>query len=121
MSKKRNNLQIAIDKKMIYEWMMDGLSNHQIVVKLIEEYNYKQDNAYKIVNNVLKNLKPKTEEELNDLKNKYIDMFHILYQKTIYDNDLKTANAVLKNITDLQGLNKINIDAKIDGTFNIEF
>ena len=121
MSKKRKNLLLSIDKKMINGWMMDGLSNHQIVVKLIEEYNYKQDNAYKIVNNVLKNLKPKTDEELNDLKNKYIDMFHILYQKTLNENDLKTANAELKNITDLQGLNKINIDAKIDGTFNMEF
>lgn len=121
MAIKRNKIQISIDKKMIYEWMMNGLSNHQIVVKLIEEYSYKQDNAYKIVNSVIKDLSPKTEEELNDLKNKYIDMFHILYQKTLNENDLKTANAVLKNITDLQGLNKINIDAKIDGTFNIEF
>lgn len=101
--------------------MMDGLSNHQIVVKLIEEYNYKQDNAYKIVNNVLKDLKPKSEEELNDLKNKYLDMYHNLYKKSLDKNDLKTANAVLKNITDLQGLNKINIDAKIDETFNIKF
>ena len=119
--KRRNKLQIIEDKKIIYKWMMDGLSNHQIVNKLMDEMNYCRKNAYIRVGQVVKELTPEKEVEVNQLRSKYMDMYHTLYHNAISSGDLRTANAVLKNMTDLQGLNKINIDAKIENTFNIEF
>lgn len=119
--KRRNKLQIIEDKKIIYKWMMDGLSNHQIVNKLVEEMNYCRKNAYIRVGQVVKDLTPQHQDEANELKSKYLDMYHNLYQNAIINGDIRTANNILKNITELQGLNKINIDAKIENTFNIEF
>lgn len=119
--KRRNKLQIIEDKKIIYKWMMDGLSNFQIVTKLVNEMGYCKKNAYIRVGQVVKDLTPEKENEINELKAKYLDMYHNLYQNALNISDYKTANTVLKNMTELQGLTKINIDAKIDGTFNIEF
>lgn len=119
--KRRNKLQIIEDKKIIYKWMMDGLSNHQIVNKLMDEMSYCRKNAYIRVGQVVKELTPQHEDEANELKAKYLDMYHNLYQNALNVSDFKTANSVLKNIIELQGLNKINIEAKIENTFNIEF
>lgn len=118
---RRNALQIAEDKKIIYNWMMMGLSNHQIVTKMCDEMGYNTKNAYCRVADVVKDLTPKTDVEITELRSKYLDMYHTLYQNALLSGDLRTANLVLKNMTDLQGLNKINIEAKVENTFTIEF
>lgn len=118
---KKTKLQQLAIEKLIYELLIAGWTNQHIVDKLIEEEGYKYDNAWKQIVKVTKALKPKVAEEVEDIKLRYIDMYLDIYSRAVDSMDLKAANAILANLTKLQGLAVDKQEIKVEATYQIEF
>lgn len=121
MAKKRTQSEEAEQEKLVYGLMMDGLTTVQLVKVLSEQHGYEERNARRLIYKVNKSFKIQDEEEKEMLKDKYIEMYHHLYQEANADSDIKTANTVLNSIVKLQGLDVIKQEIKVEGTYTIEF
>lgn len=100
--------------KKVYDMLIKGLTNRQIKDNLMNDYHYEERNAHRLLYKVYKQLVIVNEVELEQEKNKYIDMYLNLYQRAIDNNDVRAATQVLKNLSDLQGLNIQKIEAKVE-------
>lgn len=106
--------------KNVYDMLIRGYTNRQIKDSLTNDYHYEERNAHRLLYKVFKRLLVENEVELEQEKNKYIDMYLNLYQQAVANNDVRAATQVLKNLSDLQGLNVQKIEAKV-GNIVVEF
>lgn len=125
MSEKKERLtkgeQLSMEKT-IYTWMLEGLSSKKIIVKLMEEYDYKTEaNCYKIINKILKSFTDLQKSEIEECRAKYLELHNDLYQKSVANKDYKTANTILDSMTKLQGLNIQKVETKVVDGFEVEF
>ena len=121
MAKKRTQSEEAEQEKLVYELMMNGLTTVQLVKVLIEQHGYQERNARRLIYKVNKSFKIQDEEEKEMLKDKYVEMYHNLFQKAESIEEFKTANTILNSIVKLQGLDVIKQEIKVEGTYTIEF
>lgn len=116
MKKNKNNKAAEnAMMKYVYELLISGLPNVKIYEILgSEPYNYTINNAKRLVYKCLKNLLPDTEEDIETLKAKYVDMYLDIYQKSVNANNFRTANQILANLVKLHGLETQKIEHKIE-------
>lgn len=117
----RNKIEQKEIEKIVYELLMGGYSYKRIIDTLMENYGYNTEvNCYKVIEKVVKSFKPKVMQEIDDLKDRYLEMHTDLYKRALETGDVRAANDVLKSITKLQGLDVQKIEIK-DTTFDVEF
>lgn len=95
MSSKSTELVKTQRVKRILDLMGRGMYSFEVVATLEKEWNCSQRNVYKYMNIVKKILAAEVSKDANDLLNK----FNNLYEEARKKGDIKTANAILGNIT----------------------
>jgi hypothetical protein len=118
---KRSKVLIAQIDDDIHNWMLAGLSNKKIKVKLLEVYGIKESNAEYRIGQVLKSFKIESDENAELLKGKYVELYQDLYQRSLATGKVKEAKDVIDSIVKLLGLSTHKVEAKISNTFEIDF
>lgn len=118
---KKNKLQQLKMEQIVYEFLMAGWTNKNIITELIDKYGYQHENAQKIITKVLKDLVPLEKSTVEELKTKYLNMFLDIYSKAVDASEWRTANEIMKSIVKLQGLDVQKIEANVTTTFDVKF
>lgn len=118
---KGNKLKTEQARKLAYYLLIKGYNNQHIYEQLMNTFGYKKDNCIIIVNKILNSLVIQEQNEIDELKTKYLYMFLDLYQKAVEKDDIRTANEVLKSIMKLQGLDVQKVEGTITNVFEVKF
>lgn len=122
MKERLTKLEQLDIEKTIYKWMLEGLSPKKIIIRLMEEYDYKTEtNCRKVIDKVNKSFLTTQKAEQEELRSKYIELHLDIYKRAIENGELKTANSILDSITKLQGLHIQRVESKIVDDFKIDF
>lgn len=102
--------------------LAEGMSRTQIQDQIKNEFGVAQSTVNADFIKALGELKKNQEPFTTEIKAVIADRYEILWDKAIEKNDLKTAAVVLKQESDLFGLNvqKQEVDVSA-GEFTIEF
>lgn len=117
---KKNKLQQLKMEQEVYELLMMGWTNKNIISELIEKHGYQHENAQKIITKVLKDLVPIEQNTVDELKVRYLNMFYDIYSRAVDASEWRTANEILKSIVKLQGLDVQKLEAKVDSDVKID-
>lgn len=115
--------EVTLQKeKLIYEWLMKGWSHKKIADELMENHGYKtKSNCDAVIRKVIKSFRPEIEEDIEDLRGEYVEMYKDLYYTAKYDGETKTALSILDSIVKLQGLAVTKVESKVETTFEVKF
>ena len=117
---KKNKLQQLKMEQTVYEFLMAGWTNKNIITELINNYGYQHENAQKIITKVLADLVPLEQNTVEELRTRYLNMFYDIYSRAADAGEWRTANEIMKSIVKLQGLEVQRIETKIEGDINID-
>jgi len=112
--------QLRVNK--IMELLAEGKNRQQIQDQIIKEFGISQSTLNADFVKALNELKKNQEPFTTEIKAVIADRYEILWNKAIEKGDLKTATAVLKQESDLFGLNVQKQDVEVStGEFVVEF
>lgn len=102
------------------EWLGQGLTSRDIVIKLEMEYEYKEDNCYNVIKQAYKKLAETNEQKVEELRASYSQMYQNLYKIAMEQGNIRTARGVLDSLSKIQGvvITKVEIT---DNTFDVDF
>lgn len=104
------------------ELLAEGKNRQQIQEQIISDFGVSQSTLNADFIKALNELKKNQEPFTTEIKSVIADRYEVLWQKAVEKGDLKTAATVLKQESDLFGLNVQKQDVEIStGEFTIEF
>lgn len=104
------------------ELLAEGKNRQQIQDQIIKEFGVSQSTLNADFVKALAELKKNQEPFTTEIKAVIADRYEILWNKAIEKGDLKTATTVLKQESDLFGLNVQKQDVEVStGEFVVEF
>ena len=117
---RRNDYEQKLAEETVYRMLLDGYSNKMIKDELIRNHNYKTDSAAKYcINKVIKSFK--MENKIDELRDKYVEMYLNLYRAALLSDDVKAAKGVLDSITKLQGMLTQKMEVETKETYKVTF
>lgn len=117
---RRNEYEQKLAEETVYKMLLGGYSNKMIKDELIRNHNYKTDSAAKYcINKVIKSFK--MENRIEELKDKYVEMYLNLYRTALLSDDVRVAKGVLDSITKLQGMLTQKMEVETKETFEVKF
>lgn len=106
----------------ILRLLAEGKSRLEIQTYLKDTYNVSQSTINADFIKALNELKKNQEPFTTEIRTVIADRYEVLWNKAIEKGDLKTATTVLKQESDLFGLNVQKQDVELStGEFTIEF
>ena len=112
--------QLRVNK--ILQMLAEGKNRQQIQDQIIKEFGISQSTLNADFVKALNELKKNQEPFTTEIKAVIADRYEILWNKAIEKGDLKTATTVLKQESDLFGLNVQRQDVEVStGEFVVEF
>lgn len=119
---KKTKIEQQKMEQLVYDWLIMGWTAKNMVTELMTNYNYKTEfNCRKLIDKVNKSLIPTGEENIEEIKSRYIDMYLDIYSRAVDSSDWKAANAIMANLVKLRGLAIDKQEIKVEGTYQIEF
>ena len=110
------------DRISIEAGIEKGWSFKKIADELMENHGYKtKSNCDAVIRKVIKSFRPEIEEDIEDLRGEYVEMYKDLYYTAKYDGETKTALSILDSIVKLQGLAVTKVESKVETTFEVKF
>ena len=117
---KRSKEEMMIIHNECMESFLRGNSKRQIIDELIRNGEGRL-NAEHIVRNALKGFHAKSEEETENLRSLYSEMYMDLFKKATLNREYNNAKNILDSLMKIQGMNSEVIKQTVNHTFDVEF
>lgn len=126
MSTNKQSKGTPLDAQMrvnrILQMLAEGKSRTQIQAQIIKEFGVAQSTVNADFIKALAELKKNQEPFTTEIRAVIADRYEVLWDKALEKNDLKTAAIILKQESDLFGLNVQKQDVEVStGEFVVEF
>lgn len=101
---KANTVQKMKRIQQAVKGLLEGYSTQEMVLTLQEQHGIAESTAYEYTKAATHIIYQKIEGSLDERVNQHYKRLQLLYQKCLKDGDKRTARMVLKDISELVGL-----------------
>lgn len=101
---KSDQIQKAKRVQQAVKSILDGYGTQEVSLAMQEQYGVSEAQAYRYVKEATEKIYEKIEGSLEEKINQHYKRLELLYRRCVQDGDKRTARMVLKDISELVGL-----------------